>query len=89
MHQLTSSGIVHPPPPPLVTRVLELTSMGEFQVTANIQARLIPLPGGSKRYLRARNWLELDLPLRGGLLANCHAEGATDPIQLSIPEGSR
>ena len=89
VHQLTSSGIVHPPPPPFVTRVLELTSMGEFQVTANIQAKLIPLPGGSKRYLRARNWLELDLPPRGGLLANWHAEGATNPIQLSIPEGSR
>jgi hypothetical protein len=89
VHQLISSGIVHPPPSPLVAGVLELSSMGEFRVAPDIRAKLLPLPGSRKRYIRARNWLELDLPAGGGLSANWHPEGAKDPIPLSIPEGSR
>jgi hypothetical protein len=89
VHQLTSSGVVHPPPSRLLTSMLELTSRGEFQVTEDITAKLLPLPGSSRRYLRARNWLELDLPTSGDLLANWHAEGAPDLVHLSIPEGSR
>ncbi len=89
IHQLTSSGIVHPPPPALVTKVLEVTSRGEFQVTPDIRAKLLPLPGSSRRYLRARNWLELNLPTSGGLSANWHPEGSGNPIRLSIGDGSR
>jgi hypothetical protein len=89
VHQLTSSGVVHPPPSRLLTSMLELTGRGEFQVTEDITAKLLPLPGSSRRYLRARNWLELDLPTSGDLLANWHAEGAPDLVHLSIPEGSR
>ena len=58
-------------------------------MTPSIKAKLVPLPGSSKRYLRARNWLELDLLTSGDLRANWHAEGAKSPIHLSIPEGSR
>ncbi|HEX2136641.1 MAG TPA: hypothetical protein VHG30_12190 [Microvirga sp.] len=87
IHQLTSSGIVHPPPPAMVTRVLERASTGKIQVAPDISARLLPLPRSSTRYIRARNWLELDLQPGGDLLATWHAEGATGPIQLRIPTG--
>lgn len=89
IHQLTSSGIVHPPPPALVTQGLELASRGQFQVTPEITAKLLPLPGLNRRYLRSRNWLELDLVTMGQLQVNWHAEGAEDPIRFLVPDGSQ
>ncbi|GJE33771.1 alkaline phosphatase family protein [Methylobacterium oxalidis] len=89
IHQLTSSGIVHPPPPPLATRALEWASAGEFRLEPCITAKLVPLPGSSQRYLRARNWLELNLKPGGDLLAVWHAERKEGPVRLSIPAGYR
>ncbi|HEX2553949.1 MAG TPA: alkaline phosphatase D family protein [Microvirga sp.] len=89
VHQLTSSGIVHPPPPPFVARVLELCSMTTFRVAPGITARTQPMPGSGRRYLRARNWLELDLPAGGNLRACWHAEGRAEPMRLAIPAGCR
>lgn len=80
------SGVVHPPPSRLLTSVLELTSRVEFHVTEDIRAKLLRLSGSIKRYLRDCNWLELDLPSSGDLLANWRAEGAPDLVHLSILE---
>jgi hypothetical protein len=88
IHQLTSSGIVHPPPGYLAASVLEWSSTKELRVASGITARLLPLPGSKKRYLRARNWLELNVTADGDLLATWHAESVNYPIQLSIRGGS-
>jgi hypothetical protein len=88
VHQLVSSGTVHPPPSPAVAKLLELTSKGEFRVTPEIRAKLVPIPRLSTRYLRARNWLELSLPEPGHLLARWHAEGSETPLSVSIPPGA-
>jgi hypothetical protein len=88
IHQLTSSGIVHPPPGHLASRVLEWSSTKDLRVASDITARLLPLPGSNRRYLRARNWLELNVNAGGDLLATWHAEGIKRPIQLSISAGS-
>ncbi|MBD2750765.1 hypothetical protein IC232_29425 [Microvirga sp. BT688] len=88
IHQLTSSGIVHPPAGHLASRVLEWSSTKELRVTSAITARLLPLPGSNRRYLRARNWLELNVDAGGDLLVTWHAEGMKRPIQLSISAGS-
>jgi hypothetical protein len=68
--------------------VLEWSSTKDLRVTPDITARLLPLPGSNRRYLRARNWLELNVDASGDLLATWHAEGMKRPIQLSIPAGS-
>jgi hypothetical protein len=87
IHQLTSSGIVHPPPDPMASRVLEWSSIRELRVASDITARLLPLPGSNRRYLRARNWLELNVAAGEDLLATWHTEGVDHPIQLSISAG--
>lgn len=89
IHQLTSSGVVHPPPPPAVVTAFEWASERAIQVAPEIEARLLPLPDLGRRYLRARNWLEIELPAGGGLLAAWHAEGRSAPIRLSIPAAGR
>jgi PhoD related phosphatase len=91
IYQLTSSGIVHPPPPAAGVRALEWISARTMRPAPDLSARLLPLPGRGERLLRARNWLELEMSAARGLGAAWHSEGPGDPIQLSIPaaNGSR
>jgi PhoD related phosphatase len=84
IYQLTSSGIVHPPPPARIVNVLEWIGTGVTSVAPDLTVRLLPLPGLGRRFLRARNWLELELPAGGGLTAAWHGEGLSAPIRLSI-----
>jgi PhoD related phosphatase len=84
IYQLTSSGIVHPPPSESVVRVLEWIGARTTRPAPDITVRLLPLPGLGRRFLRARNWLELELPAGDGLIATWHSEGAIAPIRLSI-----
>jgi PhoD related phosphatase len=85
IYQLTSSGIVHPPPPSPIVTALEWASMGTTVVAPDLNAALLPLPGLRRRYLAARNWLGLELPPEGGLLATWHSEGPMPARRLSIP----
>jgi hypothetical protein len=84
IYQLTSSGIVHPPPSTKAVRVLEWISARTIRLAPDLTARLLPLPGRSERLLRARNWLELEVSA-SGLDATWHSEGPGDPIRRSIP----
>jgi hypothetical protein len=85
IYQLTSSGIAHPPPPPTIAGMLEWVSAGATRLGPDLAVRLLPLPGLGRRFLRARNWLELELPAGGdGLLATWHGEPPAPPICLSI-----
>jgi hypothetical protein len=85
IYQLTSSGIAHPPPPEKLVRVLEWISAGATDLAPDLAVRLLPLPGLGRRFLRARNWLEIELPIGGdGLLATWHGEPPAPPIRLSI-----
>jgi hypothetical protein len=74
IHQLTSSGIVHPPPPAWAVDVLERIGARNPPRLPDITVRLLPIPGHGRRYLRARNWLELELSQGGGLSATWHSE---------------
>jgi hypothetical protein len=85
IHQLTSSGIAHPPPAEKFVRALEWTSRGAIELAPDLAVRLLPLPGLGRRFLRARNWLEIELPPGGdGLLATWHGEHPAPAIRLSI-----
>jgi hypothetical protein len=84
IYQLTSSGIVHPPPPSSVVQVLEWVGARITRLAPDITVRLLPLPGLERRFLRARNWLALEIPADDGLIATWHSEGPTAPRPLSI-----
>jgi hypothetical protein len=90
IYQLTSSGIVHPPPPARAVRVLEWIGARPMRPAPDLTARLLPLPGHGQRFLRARNWLELELTPRAGLTATWHSEAhAEAPARLSIAPMTR
>ncbi|MFC4350973.1 alkaline phosphatase D family protein [Fodinicurvata halophila] len=74
IHQLISSGIVHPPPPRAFASALSLLSLILRPSARGIRTRMQPIPGFGRRYLAERNWLELDLPANAGPRARWHAE---------------
>jgi hypothetical protein len=82
IHQLTSSGVVHPAPPAWGVAGLERLARRPARPAPDISARLLPLPGHGRRLLHARNWLELEL-VDDALAATWHGEGVA-PIQLSL-----
>jgi PhoD related phosphatase len=86
IYQLTSSGIVHPPPGAKAVKVLEWLGARETTLEPDLTARLLPLPGRGQRFLRARNWLELALSPAEGLTATWHSEasGEEPAARLSI-----
>ncbi len=77
IHQLTSSGIVHPPPPAHVVAVLERIAARPLRAAAGLSARLLPMPGLGRRFLRTRNWLEIEIAADGALAATWHGRDAT------------
>lgn len=60
MEQLTSSGVVHPAPPRMVSRILGLAGLKRHRIGDRASFRMQRLPGFKQRYLAARNWLTLD-----------------------------
>ena len=86
IYQLTSSGIVHPPPSAKAVRVLEWIGARNTTLAPDLTARLLPLPGHGRRFLRARNWLELEVSPGDGLTATWHSEvdGERPAARLSI-----
>jgi hypothetical protein len=84
IYQLISSGIVHPPPTAKAVRVLEWIGARNTTLAPDLTARLLPLPGHGRRFLRARNWLELELSAASGLRATWHSEGDGPDAHLSI-----
>jgi hypothetical protein len=77
--QLTSSGIVHPPPPAPLVAFLDWMSTGpNEEIEPGLRLDLLQIPGYGKRFLGARNWLALELSATNpGLLATWHTADAT------------
>jgi hypothetical protein len=82
LHQLTSSGVVHPAPPAWGVALMERAAARTIRPAPDLSARLLPLPGLGRRLLRARNWLELELE-GDALAATWHGEGLA-PIHLAL-----
>ncbi len=81
MNQLTSSGIVHPPPPAIALFYLERMADRTEKLPAGITTTMSKIPGASGCYIGARNYLSLepdDAPSGGNRLwANWWVEGET------------
>jgi hypothetical protein len=67
----------------LAVAALERIGAKPLQPAPDLAARLLPLPGLGRRFLRARNWLEIEIPAAGDLAATWHGAGATS--RLTIP----
>ena len=65
--QLTSSGIVHPPPSKWMVTLLDWLSTGPAEeVAPGLEVKVCKIPGHGKRFLGKRNWLALKLSPKGG-----------------------
>jgi hypothetical protein len=82
--QLTSSGIVHPPPPKMFIEVLERLARGTEQIRDGSTLELPVFPETGKRFIRARNWLALTCDEKAAITAQWHVEGEKVPFALQI-----
>lgn len=81
--QLTSSGVVNTPPSPLLKLGFEWLSRRPVSLPGGIQCQVLPLFDGD-RYLRARNWLELEFAGTDVRRIAWHAEKRREPITLDL-----
>lgn len=83
MHQLTSSGVVHPAPPQVVSRILGLLGGRQHRIGDRARFRMHKMPGFGQRYLADRNWLSLT-PDGEHYEARWHSEcrGDSEPVRL-------
>jgi hypothetical protein len=85
LHQMTSSGIVHPPSPGPLVAFLNWWARKTKRLPNGAEMEIPPFFNGS-RYLARRNWLELTLPPGGGTQAVWHAEGGGHhPLEIDAP----
>ena len=86
INQLTSSGVVHPPPPGMVLWAIEHMMSGTEEPDRGITTRLLELPGTTHKVIGARNWLALEPDTNGRrrVWANWHVEGEPTPYTKTI-----
>jgi phosphodiesterase/alkaline phosphatase D-like protein len=78
INQLTSSGIVHPAPPALMSYALEFLSKNPEQVDRGVTATLVEFHGMRRRFIMARNWLGLEPDSKDRIWANWYVEGEVE-----------
>jgi PhoD related phosphatase len=62
IYQLTSSGIVHPPPPAPLVAFLDWMSTGPAEeIEPGLKLEILKIPGHGSHFLGKRNWLALEL----------------------------
>ena len=85
INQLTSSGIVHPAPPALMSFALEFLSRNPEHVDRGIRTSLLEFLGTRRRFIMARNWLGLEPDGEDGRIwVNWYVEGEDDPYTKAI-----
>ncbi len=90
IHQLTSSGIVHPPPPAMALFYLEHVGDKVEELEGGITTAMYKFPGTAHRYIGARNYLSLepdrieDGRSRNRLWANWYVENEAQPYRQAI-----
>ena len=84
--QLTSSGIIHPPPQGTALFFLENVVGKEMSTDRDISSVMLEFPGTRQFYIGARNWLALEPDAQRRIWANWHVEGQRYPYtQVILP----
>jgi hypothetical protein len=87
IHELTSSGIVHPPPGKLTAAAAEWLARADTVLAPDLRVRRLKIPGHGRRYLRQRNWLALELMGDGRYEAAWHTEhGVAGRLAEPLPD---
>ena len=81
INQLTSSGIVHPPPPGVVLYFLENVTGKKMELDRDLYSDMLEFPGTHHHYIGARNWLSLEPDDSGRIWANWYVE--TEPYPFT------
>jgi hypothetical protein len=84
VNQLTSSGIVHPPPPAMARYFLEQACQKVEILDRGITATMFEFPATTRRLIGARNFLTLEPDKDGRLWANWWVENEPDPTTKVI-----
>jgi hypothetical protein len=81
IYQLTSSGIVHPPPAAPLVAFLDWMSTGPAEdIEPGLKLDVLKIPGYGSRFLGERNWLALELSAANpGLSATWHTADRAFP----------
>lgn len=82
--QLTSSGIIHPPPAAVALFFLEHVAGKEMSTDRDISTMMIPFPGTRHHFIGARNWLALEPDKQRRIWANWHIEDEPHPYTQVI-----
>lgn len=82
IHQFIASGIAHKPSNAVMVGMCELLSKGVQDIDDEIDVRMeYFFPRSKRKYLRARNWLSVELENDAGITAWWHAEN-NEPISF-------
>ena len=83
LHQLVASGIAHPPPGSMLSRILgAFANLAESPLPGH-RMRLLPLPGRMAIYTPERNYLVLDRSSgRWSAVWELEHSGATPPLAI-------
>ncbi len=84
MWQLIAAPVVHPPLSAPTTWFLEQVAAGNQYVTDELSVELPAFSESGKRFLRARNWLDLSFNRQNRLVARWHAEGERAPVTHAL-----
>lgn len=82
--QLTSSAIVHPPPPRVVRFFLEQVGAVVQEIDRDITGRMLQFPATSYRFVAERNWMSLEFDESDRIWVNWRIEGARQPLTKVI-----
>jgi len=89
INQLTSSGIVHPPPPGMMLHFLESVGDKVQEIDRGITTRMLEFPGTRNRFIGTRNWLQILHDDKNRIWASWHlpkADKNAKPGTLPGPE---
>jgi hypothetical protein len=84
IHELTSSGIVHPPPGKPIAAAARWLARADTVLGPDLRVRRLKIPGLGRRYLRQRNWLSMEIADDGRLEAVWHTEHG-EAGRLAVP----
>lgn len=78
--QLTSSAIVHPPPPRVVRYFLEQVGAQVQEIDRDISGQMLQFPATSYRFVAERNWMSVEFDETDRIWVNWRIEGAPQPL---------